>query len=126
MLIAVVVTLSAMPLARSEEKECSAYLSHEVRKLRSAESITLCDAFRGNAMLIVNTAARCGFTPRFAGLEALHQRYRVRGLAVLGVPSNDFRQAAPDEESAAKVWRKRGTFRVRKCLIFGMPASLTV
>ncbi len=102
-LIAVMVALVAIPLAQSAEKECSAYLSHDVRKLRSAESINLCDAFGGKPMLIVNTASRCGFTPQFAGLEKLHQRYKDRGLAVLGVPSNDFRQAAPDEETAAKV-----------------------
>ena len=48
------------------------------------------DAFRGQVLLIVNTASQCGFTPQFAGLEELHQRYADRGLAILGFPSNQF------------------------------------
>ncbi len=46
--------------------------------------------FKGKALLIVNTASQCGFTPQFAGLEALHKAYAGRGLAVLGFPCNQF------------------------------------
>ncbi len=46
--------------------------------------------FKGQAMLIVNTASQCGFTPQFAGLEALHQAYADKGLVVLGFPCNQF------------------------------------
>ncbi|WP_295953599.1 glutathione peroxidase [Rhodoferax sp.] len=46
--------------------------------------------FKGQALLIVNTASACGFTPQFAGLEALHQSYAAKGLAVLGFPCNQF------------------------------------
>ena len=46
--------------------------------------------FEGRAMLIVNTASACGFTPQFAGLEALHQTSGSKGLVVLGFPCNQF------------------------------------
>ncbi len=46
--------------------------------------------FKGKAMLIVNTASACGFTPQFAGLEVLHETYGKQGLVVLGFPCNQF------------------------------------
>ena len=46
--------------------------------------------FAGRPMVVVNTASKCGFTPQYAGLEALWRANRDRGLVVLGVPSNDF------------------------------------
>jgi glutathione peroxidase len=53
------------------------------------------DAWRGRPVLIVNTASFCGYTPQYSDLEALWQRYRDRGLVVLGVPSNDFGRQEP-------------------------------
>ncbi len=49
-------------------------------------------AFRGQPVLVVNTASRCGFTKQYSGLQTLYDRYRERGLVVLAVPSNDFKQ----------------------------------
>jgi glutathione peroxidase len=46
--------------------------------------------YRGQVMLIVNTASACGFTPQFGGLEQLHKTYGAKGLAVLGFPCNQF------------------------------------
>jgi glutathione peroxidase len=47
---------------------------------------------RGQPVLVVNTASRCGFTKQYSGLQTLYDRYRDRGLVVLAVPSNDFKQ----------------------------------
>lgn len=55
--------------------------------------------FAGRALLVVNTASRCGFTGQYDGLQRLWQRYRDRGLTVLGVPSNDFGSQEPGTES---------------------------
>lgn len=55
--------------------------------------------YRGKVMLVVNTASRCGFTPQYAGLEALHQRFHDRGLVVLGFPCNQFGAQEPGPES---------------------------
>ena len=47
-------------------------------------------SFAGRPVLVVNTASQCGYTPQYAGLQALWMRYRERGLVIIGVPSNDF------------------------------------
>ena len=59
-------------------------------------------SFAGKAVLLVNTASRCGFTPQYDGLQALWERYRDRGLVVLGVPSNDFGGQEPGSEAEIK------------------------
>jgi len=57
------------------------------------------DRFRGQVLLIVNTASACGFTPQYKGLEELHRQYGARGLAVLGFPCNQFGKQEPGTES---------------------------
>jgi len=51
--------------------------------------------YRGKVLLIVNTASRCGFTPQYAGLQKLHERYQDRGLVVMGFPCNQFGEQEP-------------------------------
>ncbi len=54
-------------------------------------------AYAGRVLLIVNTASKCGFTPQYEGLEALHRRYEGRGLTVLGFPCNQFGAQEPGD-----------------------------
>jgi len=53
--------------------------------------------FEGKVLLIVNTASKCGFTPQYQGLEALHREYAPRGFAVLGFPCNQFGGQEPGD-----------------------------
>jgi len=58
--------------------------------------------FAGQALLIVNVASQCGFTSQYAGLEALHRRFRARGFAVLGFPCDQFGHQEPGDEAAIR------------------------
>lgn len=74
-------------------------LDLEYRPLASRTPVNLAERHAGQVLLVVNTASKCGFTPQYEGLEALHQRYAGRGFAVIGFPSNDFRGQEPGDEA---------------------------
>lgn len=56
-------------------------------------------AYRGKVLLIVNTASRCGFTPQYADLQALHEAFAARGLQVLGFPCDQFGHQEPGDDA---------------------------
>lgn len=88
-------TLPVVPPAAAAEPsgtDCPALLDHRLRTLAGDRSDHLCETWRGQVLLVVNTASKCGYTPQFDGLEKLQQTYGARGFSVLGFPSNDFRQ----------------------------------
>jgi glutathione peroxidase len=58
--------------------------------------------YRDRALLVVNTASFCGFTPQYAALQRLHDRFESRGFAVIGVPSNDFNQESTDNRAVRR------------------------
>ena len=58
--------------------------------------------YQGKVLLVVNVASRCGYTPQYAGLEATHRRFKNKGLAVLGFPSNDFGAQEPGTNEEIK------------------------
>ncbi|HKS90396.1 MAG TPA: glutathione peroxidase [Tepidiformaceae bacterium] len=75
-------------------------LEHTMKRLDgSEEELT---AHKGNVLLMVNVASRCGLTPQYTALEALHEKYNGRGFEVLGFPANNFMGQEPgtDEEIA--------------------------
>ncbi|MDX1975140.1 MAG: glutathione peroxidase [Rickettsiales bacterium] len=59
-------------------------------------------AYKGKVLLLVNTASKCGFTPQYKGLQALYDRYKDRGLVIIGVPSNDFGAQEPGNAQEIK------------------------
>jgi glutathione peroxidase len=63
--------------------------------------------YKGKALLIVNTASQCGYTPQYKGLEDLHQAYKVRGFEVLAFPSNDFGGQEPGGNEEIRTFCER-------------------
>jgi glutathione peroxidase len=67
--------------------------------LRKADQTqTTLSEFSGKVLLLVNVASRCGFTPQYEGLEAIHEKYRARGFSVLGFPANEFGAQEPGSD----------------------------
>ena len=64
-------------------------------------------AYRGKVMVVVNVASKCGFTPQYEGLEALHRKYKDRGLVILGFPSNDFMWQEPGNNAEIAAFCQR-------------------
>jgi len=83
--------------------QCPAFLDHDFQKLHSSGILNLCKAFAGRPLLLVNTASHCGYTPQFKGLESIYEKYKDRGLVVVGFPSDDFNQEAKDQADTAEV-----------------------
>ena len=83
--------------------ECPDVLKFMKRKLNSQETVNLCEAYKDKAILFVNTASKCGFTPQFEGLESLYSQYKDKNFMVLGFPSNDFNQEYNDEGKTAEL-----------------------
>lgn len=81
---------------------CPPTLDFSFRPLAGETPVRLCEQYAGKVLLVVNTASQCGYTPQYAGLEALYERYRERGLVVLGFPSNDFGGQEPGTEAEIK------------------------
>ena len=89
-LITFALLLTAMNVSAAP---CGALLDHSVDDL-SGNRENLCQ-YAGKVVLVVNTASECGYTPQYKGLQAIADKYKSRGLVVLGFPSNDFGQQEP-------------------------------
>ena len=93
MLCAVSLAAASVPAAAGD-----ALLDREFRPLAGKEAVNLGQRYGGDVLLVVNTASKCGFTPQFEGLEALHAKYKDKGFAVLGFPSGDFKAQEFEDE----------------------------
>ncbi len=80
---------------------CPALLNHTFPRLQDEKPQSLCQ-YSGKVILVVNTASYCGFTSQYKGLEALHSKYKDKGLVVLGFPSNDFAQEKASNQDIAE------------------------
>jgi len=74
-------------------------LDRDYRPLAGTDTVNLRQRYGSEVLLVVNTASKCGFTPQFDGLEALHARYHGQGFSVLGFPSGDFREQEFNDEN---------------------------
>ena len=82
--------------------------------------------FKGKVLLIVNTASKCGFTPQFAGLEAMNQKYRDKGLVVIGFPFNQFKEQDPGNDAQIEEFCQLNygvTFQIMKKTDVNGPAA---
>ena len=84
---------AAVPAA-TDAPACPPLLNKTFPRLQDEKPQSLCQ-YSGKVLLVVNTASYCGFTDQYKGLEALHAKYKERGLVVLGFPSNDFGNQEP-------------------------------
>ncbi len=80
---------------------CSDLLNSELRVLDSSEKRNMCE-YKGDVLLVVNVASRCGYTYQYKGLQALYDKYKDQGLTIIGIPSRDFRQEYSEESSVAE------------------------
>lgn len=102
LIIAVLMFSFSCALAKEPSKQTAH--SFEFNSIEGAP--LLMKSFNGKIVLLVNTASQCGFTSQYEGLQVLWERYRDRGLIVLGVPSNDFGNQEPGKEKEIKKFCK--------------------
>ena len=99
------ITLAGTVYGAEESARDQSVLDFQARRLAGgSESL---ESYRGQVLLIVNTASRCGYTPQYEGLEALYEKYRGQGFSVLGFPSNDFGAQEPGSDSEIGAFCKR-------------------
>ena len=82
--------------------------------------------FKGKVLLIVNTASKCGFTPQFAGLEELNQKYKEQGLVIIGFPCNQFKEQDPGTDGQIEEFCQLNygvTFQIMKKIDVNGPAA---
>ncbi len=116
-LCAALLVASALSQAHATESRavpqkpgCPSLLNHHFMTLQG-DKLEFCQ-FSGKVLLVVNTASYCGYTKQYAGLQALHDRYKAQGLVVVGFPANDFGKQEPGTNVEVADFCER-TFKVK-------------
>ncbi|WP_320818925.1 glutathione peroxidase [Thalassolituus sp.] len=94
--------MPVMP-AKVYPDSCPAIFHYTMKQLHSSKMLNLCEVTNGHPVLLVNTASHCGFTDQFGDLQKIHDKFKDKGLVVIGVSSDSFNQEADDEAEAADV-----------------------
>lgn len=89
---------------------CTAVLDHQLNNL-NGDAANLCQ-YSGKVVLVVNTASQCGYTPQYEGLQKVYDKYREKGLVIVGVPSNDFGKQEPGSNAEVAEFCER-LFKVK-------------
>lgn len=83
-----------LPFKNANAEQSGSSYDYSFTTLVGGEPLPL-SKFKGKVLLIVNTASKCGFTKQYEGLQALYEKYKDKGLVIIGVPSNDFGKQEP-------------------------------
>jgi glutathione peroxidase len=89
---------------------CTPVLDHQLNNLKG-DAANLCQ-YSGKVVLVVNTASQCGYTPQYEGLQKVYDKYREKGLVIVGVPSNDFGKQEPGSNAEVAEFCER-LFKVK-------------
>ncbi len=86
---------STVAKGTAKSKDAAASPLNEEMKMLDGKKVNLAKKYKGKVVLLVNVASKCGNTPQYKPLEALHEKYASRGLAIVGVPCNQFGKQEP-------------------------------
>lgn len=93
--VGLTVVAGAMVMCRAAESKPATGSAHDYTLKKNDGSPFPLEALKGKALLVVNTASKCGFTGQYEGLQELYKTYEAKDLVVIGVPSNDFMRQEP-------------------------------
>ena len=99
LLILLIMFMSAF-FEKGDAKYEKLFFDHTIKNINN-ETIDL-KKYKGNTILLVNVASKCGFTKQYSGLQELYERYKDKGFYVIGVPSNQFGGQEPGSNSEIK------------------------
>ncbi|WP_142454109.1 glutathione peroxidase [Gracilimonas mengyeensis] len=95
-----IITLISLMAAMGMISQSETLYDFEVENI-DGEPVTL-EAYKGNVILVVNVASKCGYTPQYDGLQAIYEKYKDDGLVVLGFPANNFNNQEPGSDEDIK------------------------